>query len=85
MEINHGLTINNVEMLLLLQINERVKLAFDKLDDEYSEFSKSDIESLKIDKNSLENDFFKANNTFYITLSRNLIPRIDYILDRAKI
>jgi hypothetical protein len=81
MDIEYKIKITDLEKLLLLEINERVKNIFAKVGIEDLEISKHDIKELRIDKNSLNQYVKKSSKNTYKPMANNLIERIDYIIE----
>lgn len=77
MDIEYKLEVKTMNHLLLLEINNRVKIALG-LVKKGSKVRKVDLEILKIDKSSLENS--KRDFGHGLIMANNLISKIDYIL-----
>jgi len=80
MNIETKLTISDLEDLLLLEINERVKKYFIVSKEEYSHFKESDIELMKIDRETL-NEGFNVNSEAIVI---NLKSKLDFLIKLAE-
>lgn len=75
--------IKTPDSLLLLEINTRVYSALETLHNE-RKISKTRLEVLKMDKDSLVS--YKAPTySKHVLMAKNLIKKIDYILENSKI
>ena len=83
MKMDYEVKIEDAEFLLLLEINERVKNLIWKVGENDKEISPSEIEGLKIDKDSI-NALTKKSNSNRRALANNLTKKIDYIIQKQE-
>lgn len=79
MKIEYDVEINDPEFVLLLEINDRVKSLMWKVCRDDEEISNSEIEGLKIDRDSIF-EISKEINSNRSALADNLTKKIDYIV-----
>jgi|GEM_PF-4052060 adenylate kinase family enzyme len=79
MKLEWNMEIKTPDDLLLLEINDRIhQLSWDKV-----KSNSKIIASLKIDKKSLQ-EYVGASNKGKMIMAKNLIEKIDYILELAE-
>lgn len=79
MKLEWNMEIKTPDDLLLLEINDRIhQLSWDKV-----QSNSKIIASLKIDKKSLQ-EYVGASNNGKRIMAKNLIEKIDYILELAE-
>lgn len=83
MKMEYEVKIEDAEFVLLLEINERVKDLIWKVGKNDEEISPSEIEGLKIDKDSIYNITRKPNSKRE-ALANNLTKKIDYIIKKQE-
>lgn len=79
-KIERNLKIEDLDELLLIEINERVKSAI-KMLKKGSPIDENDIKCLEIDKNSV-NDVFQEIGSIRKMFAKNLVDKIDYIIEK---
>ena len=78
MKIEHKVEITDPEFILLLEINERVKRALSRIN-ENKKIRTTDLESLKIDKNSIQSLTRELGSKRKL-MANNLTNKIEYIV-----
>lgn len=78
MKIEHKVEIADPEFMLLVEINERVKLALSRIN-EHKKIRIADLESLKIDKNSIYSLTTELSSNRK-RMAINLTNKIEYIV-----
>ena len=79
MKMEYEVKINDPEFILLLEINDRVKSLMWKVGRDDEKIYHSEIEGLKIDKDSI-NEISKEINSNRSALADNLTKKIEYII-----
>ena len=79
MKIERNLKIADLDDLLLIEINERVKSTIYRLKNDL-DIDENDLKLLEIDKNSIDEVFREISSSRQM-FAENLVNKIDYIIE----